>query len=74
MFAYMCLMTANPGFTALVRAGVASLDRVARDGVRVRASAGAASFRRHSTLQDCQREAGKILERFHVDWHCCPVR
>ncbi|MGC8522735.1 MAG: transposase [Acidibrevibacterium sp.] len=43
-------------FTALVRAGVASLDRVAQDGVRVRASAGAASFRRHSTLQDCQRE------------------
>jgi transposase len=48
-------------FTALVRAGVASLDRVAQDGVRVRASAGAASFRRHSTLQDCQREAEKAL-------------
>src|SRR5271154_4122412 len=30
-------------FTALVRSGVASLDRVAQDGVRVRASAGAAS-------------------------------
>jgi transposase len=44
-------------FTALVRAGVASLDRVAQDGVRVRASAGAASFRRYSTLQDCRREA-----------------
>jgi transposase len=48
-------------FTALVRAGVASLDRVAQDGVRVRASAGAASFRRHSTLQDCQREAQKTV-------------
>jgi len=48
-------------FTALVRAGVASLDRVAQDGVRVRASAGAASFRRHSTLQDCQREAKKAV-------------
>lgn len=48
-------------FTALVRAGVASLDRVAQDGVRVRASAGAASFRRHSTLRDCQREAEKAL-------------
>ena len=48
-------------FTALVRAGVASLDRVARDGVRVRASAGAASFRRHSTLQDCRREAETAL-------------
>ena len=48
-------------FTALVRAGVASLDRVAQDGVRVRASAGAASFRRHSTLQDCRREAEQAL-------------
>jgi transposase len=48
-------------FTALVRAGVASLDRVAQDGVRVRASAGAASFRRHSTLRDCQREAKKAV-------------
>jgi transposase len=44
-------------FTALVRAGVASLDRVAQDGVRVRASAGAASFRRHSTLGECRRAA-----------------
>jgi transposase len=48
-------------FTALVRAGVASLDRMAQDGVRVRASAGAASFRRHSTLQECQRTAEKAL-------------
>jgi transposase len=38
-----CLLVDS--FTALVRAGVASLDRVAQDGVRVRASAGAASFR-----------------------------
>src|SRR4051794_11500479 len=48
-------------FTALVRAGVASLDRLAQDGVRVRASAGAASFRRRSTLQDCRRDAEKVL-------------
>jgi hypothetical protein len=33
-----CLLVDS--FTALVRAGVASLDRVAQDGVRVRASAG----------------------------------
>src|SRR3954453_20835902 len=48
-------------FTALVRAGVAGLDRVAQDGVRVRASAGAASFRQHATLQDCRRDAAKAL-------------
>ena len=46
-----CLLVDS--FTALVRAGVASLDRVAQDGVRVRA-AGAASFRRRSTLQECR--------------------
>lgn len=49
-------------FTALVRAGVASLERVAQDGVRVRASAGAASFRRHSTLQECRREAEQAIQ------------
>ena len=48
-------------FTALVKAGVASLDRVAQDGVRVRASAGAASFRRDSTLQECRREAAQAV-------------
>src|SRR5271167_3120089 len=54
-----CLLVDS--FTALVRAGVASLDRVAQDGVRVRASAGAASFRRHSTLQECRCEAEKAV-------------
>jgi hypothetical protein len=33
------------------------LERVAQDGVRVRASAGAASFRRRSTLERCREEA-----------------
>ncbi len=37
-------------FAALLKTGVASLDRVAQDGMRVRASAGAASFRRHSSI------------------------
>ena len=41
------------GFAALLNAGVADLTRVAQDGVRVRAAAGAASFRRRSTLQAC---------------------
>ncbi len=33
------------------------LDRVAQDGMRVRASAGKASFRRHTTLHKCLAEA-----------------
>jgi transposase len=48
-------------FTALIQAGVASLDRVAQDGVRVRASAGAASFRRHSTLEECRQAAEQAI-------------
>jgi transposase len=48
-------------FTALMQAGVACLDRVAQDGMRVRASAGASSFRRHSTLEECRREAEKAV-------------
>lgn len=41
----------------LVHGGIADVTRVAQDGIRVRASAGAASFRRQSTLQDCLVEA-----------------
>ena len=48
------------GFAALLQAGVARLERVAQDGMRVRAAAGAASFRRLSTLAmpACGRRAG----------------
>jgi transposase len=42
---------------ALMSAGVLRLRRVAQDGVRVRAHAGAASFRRGSRLAQCLAEA-----------------
>src|SRR5271167_3451678 len=57
-------------FTALVRSGVASLDRVAQDGVRVRAAAGASSFRRHSTLQECRCEAEKAVHDLRTQLAC----
>jgi transposase len=41
----------------LVNKGLVKLDRVAQDGMRVRASAGAASFRRRSTLKLCLKQA-----------------
>ena len=41
----------------LLAAGAVSLKRVAQDGMRVRASAGAASFRRRGTLERCLEEA-----------------
>ncbi|MGA7883446.1 MAG: IS1182 family transposase [Terrimicrobiaceae bacterium] len=41
----------------LVDKGLVKLERVAQDGMRVRASAGAASFRRRSTLERCLEQA-----------------
>lgn len=52
-------------FTALVEAGVASLEEIAQDGVRVRASAGAASFRRYSTLQECREDVERTLRELY---------
>jgi transposase len=47
----------------LMAEGLVTLQRVAQDGVRVRASAGAASFRRRRRLEDYLREAGEQVER-----------
>ena len=60
-------------FAALMTAGVASLERVAQDGVRVRAAAGAASFRRHTTLQDCRRRAAEEVERLRRELDADPA-
>jgi hypothetical protein len=46
----------------LMHEGLVTLDRVAQDGMRVRASAGASSFRRRKTLQQCQAEAQQQVE------------
>lgn len=59
-------------FTALIRAGVASLDRVAQDGVRVRAAAGAASFRRRATLQECHHAAGQAVRDLRSELEADP--
>ncbi len=46
----------------LAAAGAISLERVAQDGMRVRADAGAASFRRQASLQEHLREAGELVQ------------
>ena len=46
----------------LMHEGLVTLDRVAQDGMRVRASAGASSFRRRRTLEECQAEAKEQVE------------
>lgn len=46
----------------LLHQGLVELTRVAQDGMRVRASAGSASFRRQATLQECLKEAETHLQ------------
>jgi len=47
----------------LMRRGVVKIERVAQDGVRVRANAGAASFRREGSLRRCQRAARALVRQ-----------
>jgi transposase len=47
---------------SLMQQGLVEVSRVAQDGVRVRASAGAASFRRGETLQECLEAAEAHLD------------
>ncbi|MCB1895894.1 MAG: IS1182 family transposase [Zoogloeaceae bacterium] len=46
---------------ALASVGAISLERVAQDGMRVRADAGAASFRRQASLERHLAEAGELV-------------
>lgn len=47
----------------LISEGLISLDVVAQDGMRVRASAGASSFRRLPSLEEAQKEAREHLDK-----------
>ena len=47
---------------SLMAEGLVELTRVAQDGMRVRASAGAASYRRRPTLEECLKEAQAQVE------------
>jgi transposase len=55
------LLTEN--IATLSVAGVINLDEVVQDGVRVRASAGASSFRRKKKLHKELRKAARLIER-----------
>ncbi|ACG72345.1 transposase IS1182 family protein [Anaeromyxobacter sp. K] len=48
---------------ALMKEGVVQLKRVAQDGMKVRASAGAASFRRRQSLERCRNEAEEQVRK-----------
>jgi transposase len=54
------LLTQSVG--GLMAEGLVELTRVTQDGIRVRASAGAGSYRRHQKLRTCLREARRQVE------------
>jgi len=60
-------------FAACLHAGLADLDRVAQDGVRVRAGAGAASFRRRQRLAQYRDLARAELARLRAEVHADPA-
>jgi transposase len=52
----------STSLAALMVSGAVKLNRVAQDGMRVRASAGAASFRRRGTLEECLKQASERVQ------------
>lgn len=59
------LLTQN--IAAMMKAGVITLNVVAQDGMKERADAGAASFRREATLKECLEAARKQVERLDAE-------
>jgi transposase len=58
---------------SLMAEGLVTLDRVAQDGVKVRASAGAASFRRQPTLEEALAEAEEQLRQLQHELDADPA-
>jgi transposase len=61
------------GVASMVAAGLVSLDTLAQDGLRVRASAGASSFRRHARLDDLLTAAQTRVERLRAEVETDPA-
>src|ERR671916_2245459 len=61
-------------FAAMLTCGHASLGRVAQDGLRVRAAAGAVSFRRRASLERCRAEAAAEVARLRAELEADPGR
>lgn len=57
----------------LMEAGLVTLRRVSQDGMRVRASAGAASFRRRKRLRELEKEARKQVEALRRELDADPA-
>lgn len=64
------LLTDN--VAALAAVGAIRLERVAQDGMRVRADAGAASFRRQASLQEHLEQARELVQTIRVQVQADP--
>jgi len=64
----------STSLAALMAAGAVKLQRVAQDGVRVRAHAGAASFRRQASLQDSLEQARERVRQLKAELDADPAR
>ena len=56
----------------LMHQGLVTLSRVAQDGMRVRANAGATSFRRRKSLEACQAEAREQVDSLRAELEADP--
>ena len=56
----------------LMHQDLVTLDSVAQDGMRVRASAGSSSFRREKTLTECEQEAREHLQKVTAEQESNP--
>lgn len=61
------------GVASMVQAGLVSLDTLAQDGLRVRASAGASSFRRRARLDDLLTKAQARVEQLRAEVETDPA-
>lgn len=60
------------GVATLMAQGLVTMARVAQDGVKVRASAGAASFRRRATLEPCLADAATQVQTLRAELDADP--
>lgn len=56
----------------LLHQGLVTLETVAQDGMRVRASAGSASFRRKKSLEACRRQAAEQVQALREEGQSDP--
>jgi len=65
--------TLTTSVAVLMQEGLVTLDRVAQDGMKVRASAGAASFRRRPTLEEHLAQAQEQIDALRAELDADPA-